>query len=206
FIKSLRGSDPDATLYYMARMLEAGEDALFIMRRAIIFASEDIGNADPQALSVAVAAHRAVSVIGLPEGAIVMSQAVTYLATAPKSNASYLALGKARQAATSEMSQPVPLHLRNAPTALMKALDYGSGYKYPHDFPNHFVAQQYLPESLAGERFYEPTMFGFEREITKRLEWWNKLKRQQQEGGGEDGKKKQGKTERRKNGNDPVED
>jgi putative ATPase len=180
FIKSLRGSDPDAALYYMARMLEAGEDPLFILRRMIIFASEDIGNADPQALSVAVDAHRAFSVIGLPEGAIVMSQAVTYLACAPKSNSSYLALKNAKEAALSAMSEPVPLHLRNAPTALMKALGYSEGYKYPHDFPNHFAGQQYLPDSLAGSRFYKPTSFGFEREIGKRLDWWNKLREKEQ--------------------------
>jgi len=150
----------------------------------IIFAAEDVGNADPQALSVAVAAHRAVSVIGLPEGAIVMSQAVTYLACAPKSNSSYMALTKAREAARSAMSEPVPLHLRNAPTAMMKALGYSEGYKYPHDFPKHFATQQYLPDSLVGSKFYEPSSFGFEREIGKRLEWWNKLKQKQAEKSG----------------------
>ncbi len=191
FIKSLRGSDPDAALYYMARMLEAGEDPLFILRRAIIFAAEDVGNADPQALSVAVAAHRAVSVIGLPEGAIVMSQAVTYLACAPKSNSSYVALTKAQEAARSAMSEPVPLHLRNAPTALMKALGYSEGYKYAHDFPKHYAAQQYLPDSLLGSKFYEPSSFGFEREIGKRLDWWKKLKQKQEEEAG----RKKDKTE-----------
>ncbi|MEA1997246.1 MAG: replication-associated recombination protein A [Gemmatimonadota bacterium] len=178
FIKSMRGSNPDAALYYMARMLEAGEDPLFILRRMIIFASEDVGNADPRALEVAVAAHRAVSVIGLPEGAIVMSQAVTYLATAPKSNSSYLALTEAQEAARKHMSAPVPLNLRNAPTKIMKSLGYGKGYKYAHDFPYHFADQQYMPDELEGARFYEPTTFGFEREITKRLEWWRKLRNQ----------------------------
>ncbi|MBN2289088.1 MAG: replication-associated recombination protein A [Candidatus Glassbacteria bacterium] len=191
FIKSLRGSDPDAALYYMARMLEAGEDPLFIMRRMIIFASEDIGNADPQALQVAVAAHRAVSVIGLPEGAIPMSQAATYLACAPKSNASYVALKEAREAALSAMSAPVPLHLRNAPTALMKALGYAKGYKYPHDLPEHFAGQQYLPDSLAGSRFYRPGSFGFEREIAKRLEWWEKLRQKKKDGPGREKKEKE---------------
>ncbi len=175
FIKSLRGSDPDAALYYMARMLEAGEDPLFILRRMIIFAAEDVSNADPQALLIAVAAFQAVSVIGLPEGAIVMSQAVTYLATAPKSNASYLALKKAQEAALKHMSEPVPLHLRNAPTRLMKALGYGKGYKYAHDYPYHFAPQQYLPDALEGAKFYEPTNLGFEKEIRKRLEFWQKL-------------------------------
>jgi len=174
FIKSLRGSNPDAALYYMARMLEAGEDPLFILRRMIIFASEDIGNADPQALPLAVAAHKAVSVIGLPEGAIPMSQAVTYLACAPKSNASYLALHKAQAAAREHLSAPVPLHLRNAPTALMKALGYGKKYKYPHDFPFHFAAQQYLPDGLEGLRFYEPTTLGQEKEIARRLDWYRR--------------------------------
>lgn len=174
FIKSLRGSNPDAALYYMARMIEAGEDPLFILRRMIIFASEDIGNADPQALQLAVAAHKAVSVIGLPEGAIPMSQLVTYLACAPKSNASYLALHKAQEAAREHLSAPVPLHLRNAPTALMKALGYGKQYKYPHDFPYHFTAQQYLPDDLEHLRFYEPTALGQEKEIARRLDWYRR--------------------------------
>ena len=187
FIKSLRGSDPDAALYYMTRMLEAGEDPLFILRRMIIFASEDIGNADPQALPLAVAAHQAVSVIGLPEGAIPMSQAVTYLATAPKSNASYLALNKAREAAASQLSLPVPLHLRNAPTRLMKALGYHKGYQYAHDFPYHYAAgQQYLPDALKGSVFYEPGSLGFEKEIRKRLEWWKKLREEAEKKGEED--------------------
>ncbi len=183
FIKSLRGSDPDAALYWMVRMLEAGEDPLFILRRMLIFASEDVGNADPQALPVAVAAHHAVSVVGLPEAAIIMSQAVTYLATAPKSNASYLGLKSAQQALKKFPFEPVPLHLRNAPTALMKALDYSKGYKYAHDFPYHFAPQQHLPDQLEGQHFYEPTGLGFEREIRKRLEWWRKRKEQAGEAG-----------------------
>ena len=179
FIKSMRGSSADAALYWMARMLEAGEDPMFILRRMIIFAAEDIGNADPQALQVAVDAHRAFSIIGLPEGAIPLAQAVTYLATAPKSNASYLALRKAQGAARKAMSDPVPLHLRNAPTGLMKDLGYGQEYKYPHDFPGGFAVQEYMPESLRGEVFYEPRELGFEREIRKRIEWWKKTIREQ---------------------------
>ncbi|MBW7997301.1 MAG: replication-associated recombination protein A [Candidatus Glassbacteria bacterium] len=176
FIKSMRGSDPDAALYYMARMLEAGEDPLFILRRMIIFAAEDVGNADPQALQVAVAAHKAVSVIGLPEGAIPLSQAVCYLATAPKSNASYKALRAAQSAVKEFMSEPVPLHLRNAPTRLMKELGYAQGYKYPHDYPYHFAGQPCLPEALEGKKFYEPTTLGFEKEIVKRIEFWKQLR------------------------------
>ncbi len=183
FIKSMRASDPDAALYYMARMLEAGEDPLFILRRMIIFSAEDVGNADPQALQVAVAAHKAVSVIGLPEGAIVLSQAVCYLATAPKSNAGYKALRAAQAAAKEHMSEPVPLHLRNAPTRLMKELGYGGGYKYPHDFPYHYAGQQCLPEALAGKKFYEPTTLGFEKEIVKRLEFWKQLRAKEKNGG-----------------------
>ncbi len=182
FIKSLRASDPDAALYYMARMLEAGEDPLFILRRMVIFASEDVGNADPQALQLAVAAHKAVSVIGLPEGAIPLSQAVCYLATAPKSNASYKALRAAQAAAKEHMSEPVPLHLRNAPTRLMKELGYGEGYKYPHDFPYHYAGQQCLPDALAGKKFYEPTTLGFEKEIVKRLEFWKQLRQKNKSG------------------------
>jgi putative ATPase len=182
FIKSLRASDPDAALYYMARMLEAGEDPLFILRRMIIFASEDVGNADPQALQLAVSAHKAVSVIGLPEGAIPLSQAVCYLATAPKSNASYKALRAAQAAAKEHMSEPVPLHLRNAPTRLMKELGYGGGYKYPHDFPYHYAGQQCLPEALAGRKFYEPTTLGFEKDIVKRLDFWKQLRAKNKSG------------------------
>ena len=179
FIKSMRGSHADAALYWMARMLEAGEDPMFILRRMIIFAAEDIGNADPRALQVAVDAHRAFSIIGLPEGRIPMAQAVTYLATAPKSNASYLALKKALGAAGKAMSDPVPLHLRNAPTGLMKDLGYGENYKYPHDFTGGFAVQEYMPDSLKGEVFYKPKELGFEREIRKRIEWWKKTIREQ---------------------------
>jgi len=169
FIKSLRGSDPDAALYWLARMLDAGEDPVFVARRMVIFASEDVGNADAQALEVAVAATEAVRLVGLPEGRIPLAQAATYLACAPKSNASYIALGRATDAVREHGALPVPLHLRNAPTPLMEKLGYGEGYKYPHDYPGHHVAQQYLPDKIADARFYEPTEEGREHEIAERL-------------------------------------
>ena len=156
FIKSLRGSDPDGAIYWMSRLLEAGEPPRFILRRMIILASEDIGNADPQALQVAMAAAQAFEWVGLPEGAIPMAQACTYLATAPKSNASYVALNEARAAVQQTGPLEVPLHLRNAPTGLMKQLGYGDGYKYAHDYAGKRPAQQHLPGALAGRRFYRP--------------------------------------------------
>jgi putative ATPase len=162
FIKSLRGSDPDAALYWMARMLEAGEDPLFIVRRMVILAAEDVGMADPQALVVAVAAQQAVHFVGLPEAVLPMSEAAIYLATAPKSNTALTAYGAAREAAQRTRNAPVPLHLRNAPTGLMKGLGYGKGYKYAHDFAGHRVEQQHLPDELAGSRFYTPSGQGFE--------------------------------------------
>jgi putative ATPase len=170
FIKSMRGSDPDAALYWMTRMLEAGEDPLFILRRAVIFASEDVGNADPQALQVAVAALHAFEMLGLPEGALPMTQAVTYLAMAPKSNTVIAAYGAARQAVMDAGPLPVPLHLRNAPTQLMKTLGYGGGYKYPHNFEGHYVPEDYLPDALRGQRFYAPSHNGFEQELSDRLQ------------------------------------
>jgi putative ATPase len=172
FIKSLRGSDPDAAVYWLARMLEAGEDPLFVARRMVIFASEDVGNADPQGLPVAVAALQAFHAIGMPEGWIPLSHAATYLATAPKSNASYLAYRKAAAEVHDTGSLPVPLHLRNAPTKLMKAEGYAEGYRYPHNYPGHRVEQQYLPERLAGRRYYDPTDEGHESEIRRRLDVW----------------------------------
>jgi len=172
FIKSLRGSDPDAALYWMMRMLEAGEDPLFIARRMVIFAAEDVGNAEPQALQVAVAAKDAVHFVGLPEGRIPLAQAATFLATCPKSNASYTAMLAAAEDARREGALPVPLHIRNAPTPLMKGLGYGAGYEYPHDHPDAVVEQEYLPERLAGRRYYEPTERGREREIGERLRAW----------------------------------
>jgi len=162
FIKSLRGSDPDAALYYLARMLEAGEDPLFIARRMIILAAEDVGLADPQALSIAVAAQQAVHVVGMPEGYLPLGEAALYLATAPKSNSVIASYGRAKEAFERTGDLPVPLHLRNAPTGLMKDLGYGKGYKYAHDYEGHTVAQQHLPDELAGERFYQPGSEGFE--------------------------------------------
>jgi len=155
FIKSLRGSDPDAALYWLARMLEAGEDPLFIVRRMVILAAEDIGLADPQALGVAVAAQQAVHFVGLPEGYLLMAQAALYLARAPKSNAVITGYQRAKAAVERSGDLPVPLHLRNSPTSLMKGLGYGEGYKYPHDYEGNRVEQQYLPDALVGEVFYE---------------------------------------------------
>ena len=152
FIKSMRGSDPDAALYWMMRMLEAGEEPLFIARRMVIFAAEDIGNADPRALQVAIAAKDAVHFVGLPEGRIPLAQAVTYLATAPKSNASYHAMLSAVKDVEEHGALPVPLHLRNAPTGLMKNLGYGKDYKYAHNYEGHIVDQQHLPLELAGQK------------------------------------------------------
>ena len=157
FIKSLRGSDPDAALYWLARMIEAGEDPLFIVRRMVILAAEDVGLADPQALVLAVATQQAVHFLGLPEAAIPLAEAAVYLARAPKSNASYAAFNAARDAARETRNAPVPLHLRNAPTALMKGLGYGKGYKYAHDYEGHVVEQQHLPDELAGRRFFTPS-------------------------------------------------
>ena len=167
FIKSMRGSDPDAALYWLARMIEAGEDPLFIARRMIIFASEDIGNADPEALKIAVAAFQAFDFVGLPEGFIPLAHAAVYLATAPKSNASYKGYLKAREDVIKYGHLPVPLHIRNAPTKLMKELGYGKGYRYPHDFPD--IYQEYMPDKLKGRIYYNPTENGFEAVIKKRL-------------------------------------
>lgn len=171
FIKSLRGSDPDAALYWLARMLEAGEDPLFILRRMIILASEDIGNADPRALQVAVSALQAFQMIGMPEGRITLGQAVTYLATAPKSNASYLGINSALTEVRKSGALPVPLHVRNAPTKLMKELGYGKGYQYAHDYQDGYAGQDCLPEKLAGRKFYEPRGHGYEKNIVERMEW-----------------------------------
>ena len=171
FIKSLRGSDPDAALYYMARLVEAGDDPRFICRRMVIFASEDVGNADPRALAVAVDCMTGYERVGMPEGRILMAQACCYLATAPKSNASYKAFDAALAVVRETGSLPVPLHLRNAPTALMKELGHGSGYEYPHDHGG-FVAQHHLPEALRDLRLYHPTDNGYERHLAERLQRW----------------------------------
>ena len=177
FIKSLRGSDPDAALYWMMRMIESGEDPLFIARRMIIFASEDIGNADPQALQVAVAAKDAVHFVGLPEGRIPLAQAATYLATAPKSNASYKAMLAAVNDVQEQGALPVPLHLRNAPTPLMEKLGYGKNYKYAHNFPDHIVEQEHMPKELEGRKYYSPTESGHENQIKQRLQHWEQQKK-----------------------------
>lgn len=171
--KSLRGSDPDAALYWLARMLAAGEDPLYLARRLIRFASEDVGLADPQALVLAVAAQQAFHFVGRPEGDLALAEAAVYLATAPKSNALYVAYGKASKAAADRGRLPVPKRLRNAPTPLMKGLGYSRGYRYPHDHPEAYVAESYLPEGLEDNRFYEPTERGFEAILGERLEgWW----------------------------------
>ncbi|MGD9902341.1 MAG: replication-associated recombination protein A [Vicinamibacterales bacterium] len=174
--KSLRNSDPDASVYWLARMVEAGEDPMYIARRLVRFASEDVGNADPQALVVAMAARDALHFIGMPEGNTALAQAALYLATAPKSNATYLAYGAAAAAAERDGAEPVPLHLRNAPTRLMKALDYGRGYQYAHDDPEGVAEMECLPDRLRGQRFYAPTERGFEKEIKRRLDGWEAIK------------------------------
>jgi len=177
--KSMRNSDPDASIYWLARMVESGEDPLYIARRLVRFASEDIGIADPQALSIAVAAKDAVHFIGMPEGNTALAQAVIYLATAPKSNAVYRAYENAAEDATKDVAEPVPLHLRNAPTPLMRELDYGKGYRYAHDEPEAISDMECLPPALQGRRYYMPTDRGFEAEIERRLEEWRRKKRQQ---------------------------
>ena len=174
--KSMRNSDPDAAVYWLARMLEAGEDPLYVARRLVRFASEDVGNADPQALIIAVAAQQATHFIGMPEGNTALAQAAIYLATAPKSNAVMLAYGRASEAAEREVAEPVPLHLRNAPTRLMKQLDYGKDYAYAHDEPDAIADMECLPPNLRGTAFYEPTDRGFEKEIKRRLDGWKEIK------------------------------
>jgi putative ATPase len=174
FIKSLRAGDPDAALYYAARMLAAGEDPRFLARRLVIFASEDVGNAEPQALGVATSAYLAVERIGMPEGRIPLAQAVTFLACAPKSNAAYLGLDRALETVEATGSLPVPMHLRNAPTGLMKQLGYGDGYEYPHDAPDGFVTTPNLPQELGAATFYEPTSEGAEAAVAERLGVWRR--------------------------------
>jgi putative ATPase len=169
FIKSMRGTDPDAAVYWMARMLEAGEDPVFVLRRMVIFASEDIGNADPRALSVAVSALDAFRLVGLPEGVLPMTQAVLYLASAPKSNTALTTYAAAKADVDAHGALPVPARLRNAVTPLGRNMGFGAGYQYPHDFTGHYVVEEYLPESLRGRRYYEPTDSGHERLIKERL-------------------------------------
>jgi putative ATPase len=173
--KSLRGSDPDAALYWLGRMLEAGEDPLYVARRLVRFASEDVGMADPQALVVAVAAQQAVHFVGMPEGNLALAEAVIYLASAPKSNSLYEAYSRVQQDVEHSRNEPVPLHLRNPVTRLMRGLGYGKGYKYAHDYPGHFVEQQNLPDLLKGKRYYSPSDQGYEKEVRARLKaWWEK--------------------------------
>ena len=175
FIKSVRGSDPDAAIYWLAVMLEGGEMPEFIARRLIILASEDIGNADPQALGIATSGFQAVHVIGMPEATLILAQVTTYLASAPKSNASYAAVTEAMNQIKEEGTSSVPLHLRNAPTPLMKSFDYGKDYTYPHNHPDHFTDVNYFPEEMAQTPFYKPTNQGYEEFISKRLkELWPK--------------------------------
>ncbi|MHB1687563.1 MAG: replication-associated recombination protein A [Ignavibacteriaceae bacterium] len=178
FIKSVRGSDPDAALYWMARMLEGGEDPLFIARRLVILASEDIGNASPNGLVLAEAAFGAVDKIGMPEARIILAQCATYLASSPKSNAAYMGLEKASSDVKNKPLYNVPIHLRNAPTKLMKDIGYGKEYKYPHDFENHFIAENYLPDELKDAQYYYPTENGQEKSLKERLKllWKNRKK------------------------------
>src|SRR5687767_7248846 len=176
--KSMRNSDPDAAVYWVARMLEAGEDPLYVARRLIRFASEDVGNADPQALTVAIAAKDAAHFIGMPEGNNALAQAAIYLATAPKSNAVYTAYNAAAADAHTQAAEPVPLHLRNAPTKLMKQLDYGKGYQYAHEERDAIADMECLPPSLAGRKYYRPTDRGFEKEIKRRLDGWENIKKE----------------------------
>ncbi len=174
--KAVRGSDVDAALYWLGRMLFAGEDRLYIARRLIRMAVEDIGVADPQALSICVAAKDTYHFLGSPEGELALVEATVYLATAPKSNRLYTAYGKVMRTIQDNPTEPVPLHIRNAPTSLMKDLGYAEGYKYAHDYDEAYVDQEYLPDSLQGTRFYEPSNMGFEKVIRERMEWWKRKK------------------------------
>ncbi|MGD9215314.1 MAG: replication-associated recombination protein A [Desulfobacteraceae bacterium] len=172
--KSMRGSDPDAALYWLARMLMAGEDPLYIARRMVRFASEDIGNADPYALQLTMAAMEAFRFIGSPEGELALAQAVVYLSTAPKSNSIYRAYGQVQNTIRKTGTLPVPMHIRNAPTGLMKQLGYGRDYKYAHDYDGAYVAQHHLPEQLQGQKYYIPTELGYEKNIKQRLDHWRR--------------------------------
>jgi putative ATPase len=170
--KSVRGSDADAALYWFARMVEGGEDLLYVARRVVRMAIEDIGLADPRGLSIALAAKDAFHFLGSPEGELAIAEALVYLATAPKSNHVYAAWGSAQQAARDHPAEPVPLHIRNAPTRLMKELGYGEGYRYDHSEGGHAAGQHYLPDALRGSVWYEPAGAGFEKTIAERLAWW----------------------------------
>ena len=195
--KSLRGSDPQAALYWLARMIEGGEDPMYLARRTVRFATEDVGLADPRALEIAIAARDAYHFLGSPEGDLALAEAAVYLATAPKSNRVYVAWKAALEAARATPSAPVPLPLRNAPTSLMKELGYGAGYEYAHAVPEGYTPQDYLPEELRGALFYEPSRFGFEREIAKRLDWWRSLReRMEAEGSRATGAPRANETDR----------
>ncbi len=191
FHKSLRGSDPDASLYWLGRMLAAGEDPLFIARRMVRMAAEDVGNADPNGLVIAVSAMQAFQLIGLPEGELLLAQAAVYLATAPKSNALYRAYGKARETISRTGSLPVPLHIRNAPTKLMQDLGYGRDYRYAHDYDGAYVFQHYLPEGIRGTRFYAPTGRGYEKIIQERLKKWRREEVKDEPEAGAEGHRRQ---------------
>ncbi len=186
--KSMRGSDPDAALYWFARMIEGGEDPLYIARRVVRFATEDVGNADPQALQLALAATESYRFLGSPEGDLAIAQAIVYCATAPKSNAMYTAYNAAKKDARSLGELPVPMHIRNAPTRLMKDIGYGDGYEYDHDSEFHYSGQEHLPDRLAGKTYYTPSRFGFEKTVAERLKWWadrkNELKAKGRNGNG----------------------
>ena len=185
FIKSMRGSDPDAAVYWLARMLEAGEDPLFIARRIVILASEDVGNADPNALVVANAAFQAVHAVGMPEARIILSQAATYLASAPKSNAAYVAINEAMTDVRNLSPEPVPLHLRNAPTGLMQEMGYAKGYQYAHDFEGGFIEHEFLPPGLKDRIYYRPREIGEEKNIKERLQkWWSRRRERKNRGKG----------------------
>jgi putative ATPase len=180
--KAVRGSDVEGALYWLARMLAGGEDPMYLARRLVRIASEDVGLADPRALSVALAARDAYQYLGTPEGELALAEATVYLATAPKSDRVYAAYRRATEAAQSHPAEPVPLHIRNAPTALMKDLGYGTGYRYAHDYDQAYAPQEYLPEALRGQRWYEPTEFGYEKTVKERLAWWQGLKDAAREG------------------------
>jgi putative ATPase len=173
FIKSIRGSDPNAAVYYLARMIEGGEDPKFIARRLLILASEDIGNANPNALVLANSCFQAVEVIGYPECRIILSQAVIYLATSPKSNTAYMAINNAIDVVKKTGDLPVPLHIRNAPTKMMKQMDYGKNYLYAHSYEGNFIEQEFLPDAIAGTKLYEPGNNAKEEELRRNLKkWW----------------------------------
>ena len=178
FHKSLRGSDPHAALYWLARMIASGEHPHYILRRMIRFASEDVGTADPRALQVALNAREAYDFLGSPEGDLAIAQATVYLATAPKSNAVYAAYNSALSDVEKHPNLPVPLHIRNAPTKLMKELDYGKGYQYAHDDPDGYIHQEYLPDNLRERTYYHPTDRGYEKHIRALMDWWDGLRKQ----------------------------